>query len=147
MKPNRTQKKRNKNNAVVAIRKLTEQYGNIVNSYFLFKEWIEAMIPKEDSTDARIDQTIRYFITQTLVYVNIFLREYEGKKCIILKKEDVLKAFKENEIYDRFKYDDAVTKETIMEVLDKCVELFFNNTIFPVVDINDTRVNKDESSI
>ena len=145
MKLNRSQKKRNKNNAVTTIRKLTEQYGNIVNNHFIFKEWIEAMTPKEDSIDARIDQTIRYFITQTLVYVNIFLREYEGKKCIIIKKEDVLKAFKENEIYDRFEYDESVTKETIMNVLDKCVELFFNNTIFPVIDINEEEV-KDEPS-
>ncbi len=145
MKLNRAQKKRKKNNAVTAIRKLTEQYGNIVNNHFIFKEWIEAMTPKEDSIDARIDQTIRYFITQTLVYVNIFLREYEGKKCIIIKKEDVLKAFKENEIYDRFEYDESITKETIMNVLDKCVELFFNNTIFPVIDINDEKV-KDEPS-
>ena len=145
MKPNRAQKKRKKNNAVTAIRKLTEQYGNIVNNHFIFKEWIEAMTPKEDYTDARIDQTIRYFITQTLVYVNIFLREYEGKKCIIIKKEDVSKAFKENEIYDRFDYDESITKETIMNVLDKCVELFFNNTIFPVIDINDEK-GKDEPS-
>ena len=114
MKLNRSQKKRKKNNAVTAIRKLTEQYGNIVNNYFIFKEWIEAMTPKEDFIDARIDQTIRYFITQTLVYVNIFLREYEGKKCIMIKKEDVSKAFKENEIYDRFEYDGSVTKDIVL---------------------------------
>jgi hypothetical protein len=64
---------------------------------------------------------------------------------LLVESEEANKAFKENEIYDRFEYDENITKEAITNVLDKCVELFFNNTIFPVIDINGEKV-KDEPS-
>lgn len=139
-KQNRKQKKRNVNDAIVTIRKLTEQYNNIVNSHFLFGEWIEAMLPDEKYEDGRIDQAVRYFITQTLVYVNIFLRMYKDQKCIVVDKQEVIKSIKENEIYNKFEYDDKVTKEVVMGMLDKCLDKFFNNTIFPVVDKKDIEV-------
>lgn len=131
-KQTRSQKKRNMNDAIIQVRQLTEYYTNVVNSYFLFAEWIEAMTP--EYTDARFDGAVKMCIVQTMLYFHAFMKDYNGKKCIVVSKKEVIKSVKENHLFDQINYTDSFTKESVMSILDKCLDNFFNNTIFPVVD-------------
>lgn len=139
-KQTRTQKKRNVNDAIHQLKQLSEYYTGVVNSYFLFKEWIEAIMPKYE--DTRLDGAVKMCIVQTMVYFNTFMQEVNGKTCIVVSKDEVVKHIKENQIYDQIRYEDTYTKETVMNILDKCIENFFTNTIFPVIDKSEIKEEK-----
>lgn len=135
-KQTRKQKKRNVNDATVQIKQLTNYYTSIVNTHYTFKEWIEAMeVDCEDNIE--LQKILYAFITQSMVYLHIFMADVEGKRVVLINKDEFVKSVKEQDIYDTLPYTETFTKETVMQFLDKCLNKFFNNTIFPVYDDKD----------
>ena len=97
--------------------------------------------------DSRLDGAVKLFIVQTMIYLNVFMREYEGNKCLIFDKQEFVDALKSNPIYDQILYDETFTKECIMTVLDSCIDKFFNNTIFTVIDKKDVKIEQEKINV
>ena len=135
-KQTRKQKKRNVNDATIQIKQLTNYYTSIVNTHYTFKEWIEAMeVDCEDNIE--LQKILYAFIAQSMVYLHIFMAEYEGKRVVVIDKQDFIKSIKDQTVYDTLTYTEEFTKEKVMSFLDKCIDKFFTNTLFPVYENKD----------
>jgi hypothetical protein len=131
-KVTRKQKSRSKDQTMHAVRTLTARYQQVVEDFFIFSEWIITMLP--ECKESMFDPIVKWFIAQTLLYINVFAKDVDGKRCVMIDKEEFVKVMKDNKILESLNYSDTFTKEMVREFMGKCVQKFFENTMFPIVD-------------
>jgi hypothetical protein len=137
MKGKRKQKKREINKTAIAVRQMLERYTQVVDDYFVYSEWISIIMPKY--TDYRFDGIVKWFITQTLLYLQVFMKkDKDDMGYIEIGKDEFIKLLSINEVFDSIKYSEDFTCEMVREIFEVCLNNFLNNTMFPVVDVKES---------
>jgi len=136
MKTTRKQKKREINNTKHAMVVLQQNYFKVVEDYFTYAPIINSLIVTEEKfNDVKYSEIARWFLTQALVYTNIFMvRDKNNKSIIAMDKEEFVKLMTSSKIIDMVQYSDTFKKEDAIEFVNKMIEKFFDQKIFPVID-------------
>jgi hypothetical protein len=148
-KQTRKQKNRDKIQIEQAIATLHQRYYQVVNDYFSFGAWIGAMIPtNEKYNDSKYDEIMRWFLVESLVFCQINMQNDEDQKIIVKLDKDKFRDFVlKTKLIDQQPYSDTFKKEDVVECLHVCLELFFNNTIAPIIDVKSADENKKDPEI
>jgi hypothetical protein len=135
-KQTRKQKNRDKTQIEHAIATLHQRYYQVVGDYFSFGAWIGAMIPTDAKyNDIKYDEILRWFLVESLVFCQINMHHDEDQKIIVKLDKDKFRDFVlKTKLIDQQPYSDTFKKEDVVECLNVCLELFFNQKIAEVVD-------------